>query len=281
MTFRSSWSAGRRKRRQWEQPEPGDRAGVLWGGRAAARRRCTGPEWGQARALECGTHGGGRGRSGEAAARFVSDPGTRRGTAGRRGPAGRTQRPPLRFGPHRLAAAASPWLQPLGTSSGASRSPTSTGRRSRPEVARREPFTTTSRAASARHLRPSLGNPGSEDWRRAGRGCVRSHAREGWRGACVGASWRRRRLGRRPATRRSVWSGAGWSLCSCVLARLSPGCSRASPDLAKHTIPARGPRSDPCLLGKNFELGAPGSPISATDGSEQRRRLLKRPCRPC
>lgn len=125
---------------------PGDQAGVLWGGpqlgggvRVLTRAK---------RAPGMRDPRRGRGMSGEAAARSVTGPATRGGTAGRRGHTRRTQRPPLRNRPHRLAATASPWLQPLATSSTASRSPTSTGRRSRPEVAQRETFTTASRDAS-------------------------------------------------------------------------------------------------------------------------------------
>lgn len=140
---------------------------------------CTGPDRGHTLAGNAGTHGRGRRRSREAEPRPLPDPGTPGGGAGQQEVPGRQKRSLGRFGSHHLGAAASPWLRPRGTSSGATRSTTSAVCRSRPEVARGSRLRRASRAASARHLRPSLGNYGSESGRQAGRSRARPGAREG------------------------------------------------------------------------------------------------------
>lgn len=122
----------------------------------------------------------------------------------RRGLRGERNSPRGRAEPYRRGAAASPWLRPPLTSSGASRSPTSAVCGSRPEVARRCRLRPASRPASARHLRPSLGNPGSEGRRRAGRSRAMPGAREG-----PAASTRR---GFPEHARSGLRSGPGWAV---------------------------------------------------------------------
>lgn len=189
MTFRSSWSGRRRKghaERQRGPPKSGGPgfparirgAGVPRGGPRSSRP-CTGPDSGQKRSGNAGIRGRGRRRTREAEPRPPQARGPRKAGRVNKGFRGERNGPRARAGPHHRAAAASPWLRPRGTSSTATRSPTRAVCGSRPEVARGSLLRLASRAASARHLRPSPGNPGSEGTRREGRSRARPGAQEG------------------------------------------------------------------------------------------------------
>lgn len=184
MTFRSSWSAERREGhagRQRRPSGPGDpvrpqSAGPPGGGSAPVRvpTGATHPPRTPAPAEEAWAPRRGR-------APPSPRPGDSRRRSGPTGSPGRDQRSLIRAGPHRRVAAASPWLRPRGTTYRASRSRWSAVCGSRPEVARGNRLRRASWATSARHLRPSPGNPGSEGGResrraRCGGGASGAHA---------------------------------------------------------------------------------------------------------
>lgn len=104
MTFRSSWSGGRRKGHAGRQggppksggpgvPAPVRRAGVPRVGLRRGRP-CTGPDRGHTRAGDAGTRGRGRRRTREAEPRPLLGPETPEGGAGQEGIPGREKRSP-------------------------------------------------------------------------------------------------------------------------------------------------------------------------------------------
>lgn len=187
MTFRSSWSGGRRKGHAGRQrgppksggpgvPAPVRRAGVPRVGLRRGRP-CTGPDRGHTRAGDAGTRGRGRRRTREAEPRPLLGPETPEGGAGQEGIPGREKRSPSPGWASPSGGRGISMAPAAGNVLGASRSPTSPVYGSRPEVARGSRLRLASRAASALHLRPSPGNRGSEGRRRAGRSRARPGAR--------------------------------------------------------------------------------------------------------